>query len=56
MKFTIADTCKIDLMLTNLRLHIGLPLMDMGVWWLWSVSSMIFSSNKSNRMGESQHP
>ena len=40
----------------NRRLHMGLPLMEMDVWWPWSVSCMIFSRNKLNRMGESKHP
>ena len=40
----------------NLRLHLGLPQMAMDVWWSWIVSCMIFSRNRSNRMGESKHP
>ena len=41
----------------NRRLHIvGLSPMEMDVWWSWSVSCMIFSWNKLNRMGDSKHP
>ena len=39
----------------NQRLHMGLPPMEMNVWWSWSVSYKIFSRNKWNRMGESKH-
>ena len=37
------------------RLHMGLPPMEMDVWWPWGVSCMIISMNKLNRMGESKH-
>ena len=40
----------------NRKLHVGLSPMEMDVWWSWSVSCMIFSGNKLNRMGESKHP
>ena len=39
----------------NCRSHMGLPTMDIDVWWSWSVFCMIFSRNKLNRMGESKH-
>ena len=42
--------------LVNCRLHVVLPPMEMDVWWSWSVSYMIFSGNKLNKMGESKHP
>ena len=42
--------------LVNCRLNMGLPLMEMGVWWLWSVACIIFSWTMLNRMGESKHP
>ena len=42
--------------LANCRLHMSLPPMEMDVWWSWSVSSVIFSRNKLNRMVESKHP
>ena len=35
--------------------NMGLPLMEMDVWWFWSVSCMIFSRNKLNRMGGRTH-
>ena len=38
------------------RLRMGLPPMDMDMWWSWSVSCIIFSVNKLNRMAESKHP
>ena len=38
------------------RLHLGIPTVEMYVWWSGSVFSMIFSRNKFNRMGESKHP
>ena len=34
----------------------GLPPMEIDVWWPWSVSCMIFSRKKLNRVGESEHP
>ena len=40
----------------NRRLHMGLPPMGVDMWWSWSVSCMIFSRGKLNRMGESKHP
>ena len=40
----------------NRRLHMGLPPMEMGVWWSWGVYCMIFFVNKLNRTGESKHP
>ena len=52
-KFNIAAPHKIAVVG---RLYMGLPLMEMDVWWSWSVSCMIFSRNKLNRMGESKHP
>ena len=36
--------------------HIGLLPMEMDMWWSWSVSCMIFSRNKLNRISESRHP
>ena len=38
------------------KLHMYLPPTEMDVWWSWTVSCMIFSGNKCNRMGESKHP
>ena len=32
------------------RLHMGLPPLEMDVWWLWSVSCMNFFSSKLNMM------
>ena len=32
----------------------GLPPVEIDVWWPWSVSCLIFSRNKLNRMGESK--
>ena len=52
-KFTVAADHKISV---ASRLHMDLPLMEMDVWWSWSVSCMIFSRNKLNRMDESKHP
>ena len=40
----------------NHRLQMGLPPMEIAVWWSWSVSCMIFSRKKLNSMGESEHP
>ena len=40
----------------NRRLHVGLPELNMDVWWSWSVSCVILSRNKLNRMSESKHP
>ena len=40
----------------NRRLHIGLPPIEINVWWPQSVSRMILSRNKVNRMGESKYP
>ena len=43
----------IRLMLSaNCRFHMGLPPLEMDVWWSCSVSCMIFSRNKLNWMGE----
>ena len=39
---------------TSRRLHVGLPPMEMAVWWSWSVSCLI-CRNKLNRMGEKRH-
>ena len=39
----------------NCGLHAGLPPMEMNVKWTWSVSCMIVSRNKLNRMDESKH-
>ena len=38
------------MLLANHRLHVGLPPMEIDVWWSWSVVYMIFPRNKSNRM------
>ena len=40
----------------NHRLHMGLSLIEMDMWWSWSVSCMIFSWNKLNRMGRVSIP
>ena len=40
----------------NYRLDMALPPMGMDVWWSRSVSHMMSSRNKLNRMGESRHP
>ena len=40
----------------NRTFHVGLLPMEMDGWWSKSVSCMIFSRNKLNRMGESKHP
>ena len=40
----------------NSRLCMGLPPMEMNVWWSWSVSYITFSRNKLNWIGESKHP
>ena len=46
---------KRSMSLANRGLHMGLPPMEMDVWWPWGVSCMIISMNKLNRMGESKH-
>ena len=38
----------------NQRFGVGLPPMEMDVWWSWSVFCIIFSRNKLNRMGETE--
>ena len=40
----------------NRRLHMGLQPMEMDVWWSWSLSCMMFSTNRLNRMSENEHP
>ena len=52
MKFTVAAAHEISVVS---RLHTGLPPTEMDVWWSWSVSYMIFSRNKLNRIDESKH-
>ena len=34
----------------------SLPPVELEMWLSWSVSCLIFSTNKMNRMGESKHP
>ena len=53
LKFTIAAARKINV---ASRLNMGLPPLEMDVWWSWSVSCMIFSRNKLNRLGKRKHP
>ena len=55
MKFTIAAAHMIDVG-KNRRLHMGLPPVEMDVWWSLSVFCTILSWNKLNRVGESKHP
>ena len=38
------------------RLYMDLPPLEKDVWWSWSVSFMIFYTNKLTKMGESNHP
>ena len=42
--------------LANRRLHIGLPPIEMDVWWSWSASCMIIFRHKLIGMGKSKHP
>ena len=44
-----------SMLLANHRLQMGVPPMVMDVWWSCSISCLIFSRNKLNRMGESEH-
>ena len=40
----------------NRRLHMGLTLIKMDVWWSWRTSCRICSRTKLNGMGESKNP
>ena len=55
MKFTVAVAHKIDVVGKS-KLHVGLPSVEMDVWWSWCVSCMVFSRNKWSIVGESKHP
>ena len=56
LKFTIAATHKIDVVGKLYRLFVGLSPMEIDVWWSWSVTCLILSRNKLNRMSESKLP
>ena len=51
LTFTVTVTYKIDI-IGNRGLRVGLPQMEMDVWWSCSVSSMIFSMKKLNSRPE----
>ena len=51
LTFTVTFTYKIDI-IGNRGLRVGLPQMEMDVWWSCSVSSMIFSMKKLNSRPE----